>query len=70
MVYLFQSVILWMKIISYHHANRDLRQQRMQDLAVWVAKRSSQQSLSRHNSQEVMFDDNAKPITGKSLVIE
>jgi hypothetical protein len=25
MIYLFQSVIIWMKLISYAHANRDLR---------------------------------------------
>lgn len=25
MIYLFQSVIIWMKLISYHHCNRDLR---------------------------------------------
>ena len=58
MTYLFQSVVLWMKIISYHHAHRDLR----------VSRKVG--SLSRRGSRETMalagegglYDDNMKPL--------
>ena len=40
MIYLMQSVVLWMKLISYNHVNRDLRKMR----------RSSQRALKASNN--------------------
>jgi diacylglycerol O-acyltransferase-1 len=55
MTYLFQSVVMWMKLISYHHASRDLR----------VTRRSMQTNvLTRRGSRDTLkvdFDDNMKP---------
>jgi len=64
MAYLFQSVILWMKLISYAHANHDLR------VAIRRAKRldrdSGKPSLERSDSNSSIRssdtqDNNAKP---------
>ena len=48
MIYLFQSVILWLKLISYVHVNRDIR------LALKIMKQNEKSLLQD--------DNNAKPI--------
>lgn len=62
MVYLFQSVILWMKLISYAHANRDLR-------TVWRAENKAKKDAAAASSADPngsiatpAIDDNAKPV--------
>lgn len=61
MLYLFQSVILWMKLVSYSHANKDLRVAHRQALA---AKKSAAASGS---SDDLAADSNAKPAGHNSL---
>ena len=56
MIYLFQSVVLWMKMISYVHVNRDVR------LALALAaNKSNDKILSKSNSED-WNDNNAKPL--------
>jgi len=49
MIYLFQSVIIWMKLISYHHCNRDLRK---------TLKATRMKQSASHES----LDSQAKPV--------
>lgn len=57
MVYLFQSVIVWMKLISYSHANKDLRV---------VYKRSkkfdSSNTIQKSTDDMKMLDQNSKSV--------
>ena len=73
MTYLFQSVILWMKLVSYAHANRDLRKaKREHDKAKEAAAAAaaaagialplrSDAHLDELSSSAGGFDANAKP---------
>lgn len=65
MVYLFQSVILWMKLISYAHANRDLRKSKREQEK---AKAKSAINVSQSASQQQLFDHNSKPLDSLSEV--
>ena len=58
MAYIFQAVIIWMKLISYSHANRDLRQ----NLRVLMTRKNSSDKLNQ-------FDDNMKPIVSDEGVL-
>jgi diacylglycerol O-acyltransferase-1 len=59
MIYLFQSVVIWMKLISYLHANFDLRKANKR--AKKIDK--DQSSKSGYSScDELSFDNNAKPV--------
>lgn len=58
MTYLFQSVVLWMKIISYHHAHRDLRVSRKVGS---MSRRGSRDTLLL-NAEGGAYDDNMKPL--------
>jgi len=58
MLYLFQSVVLWMKLISYAHVNRDLR------TAYRTAKTLDKASVGAGN------DNNAKPLQPSFLELQ
>lgn len=62
LVYLFQSVIIWMKLISYAHANKDLRV---------LSRRAKKldREISNSSVDDMAFaDNNAKPFTGEQYV--
>ena len=50
MIYLFQSIIIWMKLISYAHANRDLR-----------IKWQEEKAAKKNKEKNEVLDENAKP---------
>lgn len=62
LVYLFQSVIIWMKLISYAHANKDLR----------VLNRRAKKldrEISTSSIDDMAFaDNNAKPVSGEQYL--
>ena len=60
MTYLFQSVVLWMKAISYHHVMRDLRSSRDNSVTGQDGR------LSRRASRDSMRDLLDKDDNGKS----
>ncbi len=61
MVYLFQSTIMWMKLISYAHANRDLRMAR----ELYLTRRnSSMEALNLQGSKISSTALNASASTG------
>lgn len=63
MIYLFQSVILWMKLVSYSHANKDLRvANRRAKKADLLSSQSSSHFASGASSPTTFKDNNAKPI--------
>lgn len=57
MIYLFQSVIIWMKLISYHHCNRDLRKT--------LRATRTKQSVSQDS-----LDSQAKPASLENIFAE
>lgn len=60
MVYLFQAVIIWMKLISYAHANRDLRRLR-------VEKMKENVDTPDDGSSNLYYDSNGKPLAAAIL---
>ena len=56
MIYLMQSVVLWMKLISYNHVNRDLRKMR----------RSSQRALKASNNNNNSTISTSSPQSSSS----
>jgi diacylglycerol O-acyltransferase-1 len=71
MIFLFQAVIIWLKLISYAHANRDLRKtyRKQKELSAQESKNDSGEnspipvSISTSNmlSSTITFDTNGKP---------
>lgn len=64
MIYLFNSVILWMKLISYAHANRDLRN-------ILKAKKNEDKLISGLDSDKfksIIEDNNAKPYSSNMFL--
>jgi diacylglycerol O-acyltransferase-1 len=59
LVYLFQSVVIWMKLVSYAHANKDLRVANRR--AKLLDKENSSRQASGYSSGEDNTDNNAKP---------
>ncbi len=64
MLYLFQSVIMWMKLISYTHANKDLRKNHK----LMIGRKGSSENLNSISNaaisnNNISFDDNGKPVT-------
>ncbi len=57
MLYLFQSVIIWMKLVSYSHANKDLRVAHKKSLGRQRGGVASKDS----SSADLTLDNNAKP---------
>ena len=55
MIYLFQSVIIWMKLISYHHCNRDLRKSLKATKVKLSASNESLDSQSKPAGLENIF---------------
>ena len=57
MIYLFQSTIIWMKLISYAHVNRDVRKLRKVELAKKEAEAEAKANMNMNS-----YDNNAKPL--------
>ena len=57
MIYMFEAVVIWLKLISYAHVNKDLRAQRFQKLGD-----KSGLSLSRHTDS----GSSSRPLTPRS----
>jgi diacylglycerol O-acyltransferase-1 len=56
MLYLFEAVVIWMKLISYSHTNRDLRR------VIYEQKKIDfQNSINQSDSNIKNVDNNAKP---------
>lgn len=55
MLFLFQSIILWMKLISYAHVNRDMRKLRKQELALREAERGGSNDYANAKPFSSMF---------------
>ncbi len=65
MLYLFQSVIMWMKLISYAHANKDLRGNHKKTLQ---RKNSSENLLAGTGTNSGSgYDDNKKPLSSSQF---
>jgi diacylglycerol O-acyltransferase-1 len=62
LLYLFQSVIIWMKLISYAHANKDLR------VLSRRSKKMDREASSSSVDDMAFADNNAKPFTGEQYV--
>lgn len=72
LVYIFQSVIMWMKLISYAHANKDLRVANRKNKR--LDRESSQNALhsggysSGEDVNSPVADNNAKPLSNDLLI--
>ena len=66
MIYLFNSVILFMKIVSYAHANRDLRKVYMKDYLLTTGENNDKDKNSKNKSRgDIQKDDDAYDSNGK-----
>lgn len=63
MTYLMQSMVMWMKIFSYHHTLRDIRMSRKSSMS--LSRRGSRDTFDK-DSSGIAFDDNMKPRTPRS----